>query len=131
MTHPYTQPADPNQYQPAPEAKRRNPRKGAATTALVLGIVAICGSPIPILNNATIIAGFIGVVFGIVALFGTKIGTAITGLVLAVAGIAIGIALQIQWAKQLEKIGNDLKNIPPMPSISVPPFPTLPSMPTH
>ncbi|HKS45388.1 MAG TPA: hypothetical protein VJT49_09785 [Amycolatopsis sp.] len=50
--------------------KTRAPRRGFAITALVLGIVALCGSPIPIPNNVTIIAGVVGVVFGVIALFG-------------------------------------------------------------
>lgn len=113
---------DPTQ-QNQPAVKQRKARTGAAITTLVLGIVAICGSPIPILNNATIIAGFIAIPFGIVALFGLKRGTAITGLILAVAGIVIGLILQAQWGKALDKISNDLQtNFP-----SAPAFPTAPT----
>jgi len=83
-----------------------------AIAALVLGIVSLCGSPLPILNNATIIAGFIGVVFGIIALFGTRRVMAIAGLALSVAGIAIGLALQAKWGEELDKIGESLTATP-------------------
>jgi hypothetical protein len=126
MSNPYPAQQYPGGYQPpapVPPVSRRKPRTGAAISALVLGIVALCGSPIPILNNATIIAGFIAIPFGIVALFGLKRGTAITGLILAVAGIVVGLILQAQWTKQLDKISNDLQTSFP----SAPAFPTAPT----
>ncbi len=96
-TYPATQPA-----------KTKKTRRGAAITALVLGIIAACGSPIPILNNATIICGVIGVVFGVIALFGRHLTMGMFGLVLSVAGIVIGIALQVYWGRQLDQIGKNL-----------------------
>lgn len=98
----------PDTQEPAATQQRRKPRKGLAVTALVLGIVAICGSPIPILNNATIVAGVIGVVFATIALFGTHRVMASFGGVLAIAGIVIGIVLQVQWSHALDEIGKDL-----------------------
>lgn len=94
--------------QPTAAPKQRRPRKGLAVTALVLGIVAICGSPIPILNNATIIAGALGVVFAVVALFGTHRVMAGIGMVLAVGGIVVGIVLQYQWGKALDEVSRDI-----------------------
>lgn len=88
----------------------RKARKGMAITALVLGIVALAGSPIPILNNATIIVGFIGVVFGIIGLFGTHRLMAGFGLAFSIAGIVVGLVLQAQWGKQLDQIGRDLNS---------------------
>lgn len=101
MSQPVTAPS------PTPR-KTRKARAGMAITALILGIIAICGSPIPILNNATIIAGFIGVIFGIIGLFGTRRVMAGIGTALAIGGIVIGLVLQAQWGKQLDQIGNDL-----------------------
>jgi hypothetical protein len=94
----------------APMPKAKNPRKGMAITALVLGIIALAGSPIPILNNATIICGFIGLVFGIIALFGTHRVMTISGVVMAIAGIAIGLVLQAQWGRQLGQISDPISN---------------------
>lgn len=91
------------------QARRaRSAKKGVAITAVVLGIVALAGSPMPIVNNATIIAGFIGVVFGIVGLFGLHRVMAGAGVVLTIAGIAIGLALQAQWAAELDTIDRQL-----------------------
>lgn len=106
MNQPYSAPA----YPAAPSAKPKKARKGMAITALVLGIIALAGSPIPILNNATIICGVIGVVFGAIGLMGRHLIMAMSGLVLAVSGIVIGVVLQIQWGKQLDQIGKSLSN---------------------
>lgn len=102
MNQPYPTPAA--ETMPAP--KKRKPRKGMAVAALVLGVVALAGSPLPILNNATIVCGFIGVVFGVIGLFGRHRIMTISGLVLAVAGITIGLVLQAQWGRQLDQIGS-------------------------
>jgi hypothetical protein len=97
-------------YQPR-LPKQRKPRYGFAIAALVLGIVAACGSPVPILNNATIIAGFIGVVFAILALFGTHYVMASIGLFLALLGVVVGIALQVHWGHEIDNITSDLNSI--------------------
>lgn len=89
--------------------KERKERRGVAITALVLGIVSIAGSPLPILNNATIIAGIIGIPFGILALFGVKKATAAVGLVLAIGGVVIGLMFQQKWSDELNKITDDLQ----------------------
>ncbi|WP_156960609.1 hypothetical protein [Amycolatopsis taiwanensis] len=99
-----------------------------AIAALVLGIVALCGSPIPILNNATIIAGAVGVVFAIIGLFGAHKVMSSFGLALAVAGIAIGLALQAYWGRQLDdlqtKVNNDLNSIQSSINNAPAPIPT-------
>lgn len=107
----------------------RKARKGMAITALVLGIVAFCGSPVPILNNATIVCGFIGLVFGGIAVFGRHWVMAIVGLVLAVAGIAAGLILQAQWSKQLDQIGHDIKGGSSLTTPVMPSAPALPAAP--
>lgn len=42
-------------------------KSGFATAGLVLGIIGICTSFIPILNNISFILGLIGILFGIVS----------------------------------------------------------------
>lgn len=108
-------------------AKPRKELRGVAITALVLGIVAIAGSPLPILNNATIIAGIIGIPFGIIGLFGIKKVTAAVGLVLAIGGVVIGLMLQQKWSDDLDKLKTDLDrsvsdivNADPMGGIDMP-----------
>ncbi|WP_158882089.1 hypothetical protein [Amycolatopsis anabasis] len=111
---------------PPPAPPRRRQFHGAAITALVLGIVALCGSPLPILNNATIIAGFIGVVFAAIGLFGARKVMSGFGLALSIAGIAIGLALQAQWSRELGDLSDGLNRAlgPPPPSPEKPAVPT-------
>jgi hypothetical protein len=93
-------------YQPAPAPMQQQPApvkqgNGFGVTALVLGIVAIAGFWIPILNVGSIIIGVIALIFAIVALAkagsrgGKGKGTGGTGLVLAVLAIAGSIIWNI------------------------------------
>lgn len=100
MTYP-TQPV----YAPPPVAPPRPARFGAlAWTALILGIVGVVGSPIIIFNNLTAIAAFVGLVLGIIALFGTRKVLAIIGVVLCVAAIVFTVVAQQSAVKELDKI---------------------------
>ena len=45
-----------------------NKKSGLATAGLVLGIVGICLSFIPILNNASFFLGILALIFGIISL---------------------------------------------------------------
>ena len=103
MTYP-TQPA----YAPPPVAPPKPTRFGAlAWTALILGIVGVVGSPIIILNNLTMIAAFVGLVLGVIALFGTRKILAAVGVVLCVAAIAFTVVAQNAAVEELDKILND------------------------
>ncbi|MGW6932475.1 hypothetical protein ACWGE0_20645 [Lentzea sp. NPDC054927] len=100
MTYP-TQPV----YAPPPVAPQKPARFGAlAWTALILGIVGVVGSPIIILNNLTAIAAFVGLVLGIIALFGTRKILAIIGVGLCVAAIVFTVVAQQSAVKELDKI---------------------------
>ena len=48
--------------------KVENKKSGLATAGLVLGIIGICLSFIPILNNASFFLGILAVIFGIIPL---------------------------------------------------------------
>ncbi|GAA1944292.1 hypothetical protein [Amycolatopsis minnesotensis] len=117
---------------------------GLAVTALVLGIISASGSPIPILNNVTVVAGFIGIVFGVAGLFGAHRVMSAAGLVLAIAGVVVGLVLQAQWNERVDKLKDDLDRLmsPRAPATStlprlstapgapaVPVTPSLPSIP--
>lgn len=81
----------------APAAKGTS---GLAIAGLVLGIVAILGSWVPILNNVAIIVGVVGVILGVVGLLGirkgkkTGEGIAISGIVISVLAVVISFAIQ-------------------------------------
>lgn len=86
-------------------------RSGFATAGLVLGIIGICLSFIPILNNASFFLGILAVIFAIVSLIKkSSKGKAIAGLILGILSIAITLSLQSSWAESLDKVSNDLDN---------------------
>ncbi|MDA1358606.1 hypothetical protein O1R50_03170 [Glycomyces luteolus] len=107
-------------YQPAPAPMQQQsaPVKqgnGFGVTALVLGIVAIAGFWIPILNIGSIIIGVIALIFAIIALAkagsrgGKGKGTGGTGLVLAVLAIAGSIVWNIVIVDMLKDGADTIK----------------------
>jgi hypothetical protein len=103
---------------PAPAAPPVAPVKqgnGFGVTALVLGIVAIAGFWIPIVNVISIIIGVIALIFAIIALAkagsrgGKGKGTGGTGLVLAVLAIAGSIIWNIVVVDMLKDGAGTLK----------------------
>ena len=89
-----------------------NKKSGLATAGLVLGIVGICLSFIPILNNASFFLGILALIFGIVSLVkNASKGKAIAGLVLGILSVVITLSLQSSWSNTLDDISNDLDNI--------------------
>lgn len=94
---------------PPPAQTAPEPAKfGAlAWTSLILGIIGILGSPIIFLNNLTAIIAALGLILGIIAVFGTKRILALIGIGLCVAGIAITVAVQGNTAEELDKVFNE------------------------
>lgn len=86
-------------------------KSGFATAALVLGIIGICLSFIPILNNAAFFLGILAVIFAFVS-FAKKAskGKAIAGLILGILSVVITLSLQSSWAESLDKVSDDLDN---------------------
>lgn len=86
-------------------------KSGFATAALVLGIIGICLSFIPILNNAVFFLGILAVIFAFVS-FAKKAskGKAIAGLILGILSVVITLSLQSSWAESLDKVSDDLDN---------------------
>ncbi|MFJ8965691.1 hypothetical protein ACIRG5_40520 [Lentzea sp. NPDC102401] len=101
MTYP------PPVYAPPPVAPRKPTRFGAlAWTAVILGIVGVVGSWVIFLNNLTAIAAFVGIVLGVIALFGTRKVLAAVGVVLCVLAIVFTVVAQQAAAKEFDKILN-------------------------
>jgi len=100
-------------YATPPVVPPQPARFGAlAWTALILGIVGVIGSPIIILNNLTAIAAVVGLVLGIIALFGTRKVLAIVGVVLCVAAIAFTVVAQQSAVKEIDKALDDVGETP-------------------
>lgn len=84
-------------------------KSGLSTAGLVLGIIGICTSFIPIVNNASFILGILSAIFGIVSLVKkARKGKAIAALILGVLSIIITLSLQNSWSNSLDELSNDL-----------------------
>jgi hypothetical protein len=91
----------------APPAPQKPTRFGAlAWAAVILGIVGVVGSWVIFLNNLTAIAAFVGIVLGVIALFGTRKVLAVVGVVLCVLAIVLTVVAQQAAVKELDKILN-------------------------
>lgn len=84
-------------------------KSGLATAGLVLGIIGICTSFIPVINNVSFILGLIGTIFGIVALIKkASKGQAIAGIILCILTIVITINSQKTLSDSLDTWSQDL-----------------------
>ncbi|MEU3647498.1 hypothetical protein AB0E59_29220 [Lentzea sp. NPDC034063] len=94
-------------YAPPPAAPPKPTRFGAlAWTAVILGIVGIVSSWVIFFNNLTAVAAFVGIVLGVIALFGTRKVLAAVGVVLCVLAIVLTVVAQQAAVKELDKIFN-------------------------
>lgn len=83
-------------------------KSGLGTAGLVLGIIGVCTSIIPIINNLSFIMGILAIIFGIIALVKKDSkGKTITVIVLGV--IAIFITINAQKAVS-ETISSTMNN---------------------
>ncbi|MEC3978140.1 hypothetical protein [Amycolatopsis sp. H20-H5] len=108
MTAPYAPPPVSGPY-PTP-ASVAKPAKfaGLAWTALILGIVGVVGSPIIFLNNLTAVVAGVGLILGIIALFGTKKVLTSIGIVLCILAIVFTVIAQNAAVKKLDALGQQL-----------------------
>lgn len=91
------------------EEKRKS---GFATTSLVLGIVGVCISFIPIINNVAFILALMAIIFGIVSLLKkASKGMAIAGIIISVLTMVIVINSQKALSEGLETISNSLSDL--------------------
>lgn len=101
------------QHPAAQESKSKF--SGLAWACLILGIIGICGSPLPLLNNLTAVAAFVGLILGIIALFGTKKVVAGIGVALCVLSIAATVALQAAMVRGINKAFEEVRSGPTEP----------------
>lgn len=84
-------------------------KSGFATAGLVLGIIAICTSFIPIINNLSFIMGILAVVFGIISFIKkTSKGKTIAAIILGVLAIAITLSSQKALSDSLDTVSKNL-----------------------
>lgn len=88
------------------EEKKKN---GLATVGLVLGIIGVCTSFIPIINNIAFVLGLIGAIFGIIALTKkTNKGQAIAGIILCILAAVITVNSQKALSNSLNEVSSTL-----------------------
>ncbi|QFZ23358.1 hypothetical protein [Saccharothrix syringae] len=92
------------QYSPVPKPPKPSRFGALAWTALILGIVGVVGSPIIILNNLTAVAAGVGLVLGVIALFGTRKVLAVAGTALCVLAVVFTVMAQAAAVKELDEI---------------------------
>ena len=90
------------------------PKSGLAIAGLVLGIIGLCISWVPILNNLAIVPAILGAIFAIIALLGIKKGKksgkglGIAGLVCSILAVIIIFASQAAYSAAIDKAAESL-----------------------
>nr|DAE05451.1 MAG TPA: protein of unknown function (DUF4190) [Siphoviridae sp. ctMkg9]DAE17933.1 MAG TPA: protein of unknown function (DUF4190) [Siphoviridae sp. ctRBF36] len=84
-------------------------KSGLATAGLILGIIGICTSFIPIINNISFVLGLIGAIMGIIALIKkTGKNQAIAGIVLCILAVIITVNSQKALTDTLNEVSTNL-----------------------
>ncbi|MCP1502845.1 hypothetical protein J2Y89_001589 [Curtobacterium herbarum] len=107
------------QYQPAPVMPDQTPPKRSSPlglTALIIGIVAIIGCAIPIVNFISIFLGVVAVVLGIIAIVqkNRTHGLAIAGAILGAIALIVGIATASVYAAAFNSVSDALETSAPV-----------------
>lgn len=110
--------SSPTQYQPGPPPQQpygdqAPERKGMAVAALVLGILAILGCLIPVLNIFSILLAIVGLILGVLAVRKAKQPThggrrmGVAGIVLSVLAIVGAILANVIFGVAVNDAAND------------------------
>lgn len=84
-------------------------KSGFATAGLVLGIIGVCTSFIPIVNNLSFMLGLMGGIFAIISLIKkASKGQAIAGIILCVLAMVITINSQKALSDSLSEVSSNL-----------------------
>lgn len=87
-------------------------KSGFSITGLVLGMLSICVSFIPILNNASFILGMLALIFGIISLVKkASKGMAIAAIVLGVLSIIFTLSTINSVSQVLDETSEEIDNI--------------------
>ncbi len=92
----------------ASDEKRKS---GFATASLVLGIIGLCTSFIPIVNNISFVLALLAVIFGIVSLIKkASKGMAVAGIVISVIAIIAVVNVQKALSDAIDTAVDDFNN---------------------
>ena len=89
--------------------KEQKSTSGLAVAGFVLGIIAMLGSFIPIINNASFVFGLIGLILAFIGIFkSSKKALPIVAVILCVLSMVITLSLQKQWGDALDNTSKEL-----------------------
>nr|DAN67851.1 MAG TPA: Sigma-M inhibitor [Caudoviricetes sp.] len=84
-------------------------KSGFGTASLVLGIIGVCTSFIPIVNNVSFILGLIGAIFAIISLIKkASKGQAVAGIILCILAMVITLSAQKALGEGLNEVSSNL-----------------------
>ena len=83
-------------------------KSGLCTAGLVLGIVGVCTSFIPIINNLSLILGILAVIFGFVSIKKASKGKMIATVILGILAIVITLGVQKTASDALNAVSDSL-----------------------
>lgn len=83
-------------------------KSGLGTTGMILGIVGVCTSFIPIINNLSFVCGVVGFILALISLCKkASIGQSIAGIVLCILACVFTISAQSSLSKSIDKSFNE------------------------
>lgn len=83
-------------------------KSSLCTAGLVLGIIGVCTSFIPIINNLSFIMGILAVIFGLISIKKASKGKMIATVILGILAIIITLSAQKTVADSLDALSEDL-----------------------
>jgi hypothetical protein len=84
-------------------------KSGFGTASLVLGIIGVCTSFIPIVNNVSFFLGLIGAIFAIISLIKkASKGQAVAGIILCILAMVITLSAQKALGEGLNEVSSNL-----------------------
>ena len=83
-------------------------KSSLCTAGLVLGIIGVCTSFIPIINNLSFVMGILAVIFGLVSIKKASKGKMIATVILGILAIIITLSAQKTVSDSLDALSEDL-----------------------
>lgn len=83
-------------------------KSSLCTAGLVLGIIGVCTSFIPIINNLSFVMGILAVIFGLVSIKKASKGKMIATVILGILAIIITLGAQKTVSDSLDALSEDL-----------------------
>lgn len=85
-----------------------NQKSGLCTAGLVLGIIGLCTSIIPIINNLSFVMGLLAIIFALLSLKKASKGKLIATVILGVLAIVVTLSSQKALSDSLDALSDEL-----------------------